>query len=361
MTRKLPWDISKAGRVKRSPSHTTPKRRKTKRTGSETPESEGPQRRRFKSTTPGREPSTSPPPEPPPESFMSDGMDHDDKYRMVEDEFLSVAQLFTVHLHTTEYKRQQIQVKSCNAEAIHSISRPVTGQMPNQTKRKLESAERSKLQRTAVDGMLKKESKDPVDSDDSDTGDLPYVGTTLHGLMDSPRKKAASLAGGTSLQLATRAAAGFTKGVRYKSSPTRPQNFSQRSSVGRSRPHLGHESAPDSTDDGEDDDLDGPVSALKLPKREVKVEIKQELTSLSLMKSLPDALISREKSVSRFKTSTATGPIINPLPKITSLISDCGISASNQVPRSDHLRRQRPKRELKAGDSKKLDVIPNFL
>lgn len=119
-------------------------------------------------------------------------MEYDDKYRMVEDEFLTVAKRFTVHLHAAEYKRQQKMVKSRNADTINSISRPVTGKMPAHTKRRTEAVARAKTQKAALEGALGKKAEDA--SDDSDDGDgLPYFGTTLHGLMDSPRKKAASL------------------------------------------------------------------------------------------------------------------------------------------------------------------------
>ncbi len=37
---------------------------------------------------------------------MIDGLEDDDKYRMVEDEFVATAGTFTAHLHAAEYQRQ---------------------------------------------------------------------------------------------------------------------------------------------------------------------------------------------------------------------------------------------------------------
>lgn len=143
---------------------------------------------------------------------MDEGMDHDDKYRMVEDEFLSTAQKFTVHLHTAEYKRRERDVKARRAEAISSISRPVTGKMPDHTKRKLANIDQAKTQRAIIQDLVGKKAIQVDDSDDE--LELPYVGTTLHGLMDSPRKMKAPLGKLRFSGVATtRAAAGYQKPV----------------------------------------------------------------------------------------------------------------------------------------------------
>ncbi|KAK0119715.1 hypothetical protein ONS95_011150 [Cadophora gregata] len=189
---------------------------------------------------------------------MQEGKDNDDRYRMVEDEFIEVAQQFTVHLHAAEYKRQQKAVKSQNADTINSISRPVTGKMPDQTKRKLEAATLAKKQRAMIEKLTGK--KENGAESESDAEELPYIGTTLHGLMDSPRKKAASLAklGSTAT---TRAAAGFKK-------PAIQSNSNQcKSLIDSPEPKHATKRAQadltvESTDD--DDDLDAPIPAPKL-------------------------------------------------------------------------------------------------
>lgn len=142
---------------------------------------------------------------------MDDGLGHDDRYRMVEDEFLTIAKKFTVHLHAAEYKRQERMVKARNADAISSISRPVTGKMTDRTKRKVDSLARSRTQRNALESLPGATKIPGVSDDSSDDQELPYIGTTLHGLMDSPRRKASSMARFELMTPATRAAAGYHK------------------------------------------------------------------------------------------------------------------------------------------------------
>ncbi|CZS88589.1 hypothetical protein WAI453_010703 [Rhynchosporium graminicola] len=265
MPRKLPWVASSSAAVpsKRSAGTPTTKRLKVKNASSDSDEKGT--IASFRKGKP-REPkdcpaSSSPPPDPPSESFMADGKDNDDKYRMVEDEFLTVAQKFTVHLHAAEYKRQQSAFKSQNAEAINSISRPVTGKMPDQTKRKLEATAVAKRQRAIIAGILgKKESG--ANSDDSDIEELPYIGTTLHGLMDSPRRKAASLARLNTVAT-TRAAAGFKKPAIQTSTDLHT------SLVDSPKPKHALQQAQaqlllEFSDDDDDDDLDAPIPAPNL-------------------------------------------------------------------------------------------------
>lgn len=88
---------------------------------------------------------------------MHEGIINDDKYPMVEDEFLAPAYHFTVHLCATEYKRQEKMVRVVNAEAIDSISRPVMGSMSDHTRRKVEVIARSKVQQNSIRNLLENE------------------------------------------------------------------------------------------------------------------------------------------------------------------------------------------------------------
>ena len=151
---------------------------------------------------------------------MTDGLENDDKYRMVEDEFASIAHKFTTHLHAAEYKRQKKMAKTRNAQTINKISRPVVGRMPDQTRRKVDGVNRSKKQQSTIQGLLTQQGIKDEDSESDDFKDLPYVGTTLHGLMDSPRKKALSLAKFSS-STTTRAAAAFQKPAALPAKPYR--------------------------------------------------------------------------------------------------------------------------------------------
>lgn len=131
---------------------------------------------------------------------MIEGLDHDDKFRMVEDEFVAIAKIFTAQRHQAAYEEQQ------NAAKISPTARPVVGKMTDNTRRKIERLAQSKVQRDVL-GRLKEDSKIASDTDSEDEV-LPYVGTSLHVLMDSP-KKAMSLSKFTAGNSATRAAAGF--------------------------------------------------------------------------------------------------------------------------------------------------------
>ncbi|KAL2153004.1 hypothetical protein VTH82DRAFT_4159 [Thermothelomyces myriococcoides] len=188
MPRQLPWKVGTPARKQAlscpkasaspvpsstvrspAPSHRpTP----TTKVEEETPEDKSKRQRRSLGlfSTPARSPSTSPPPEPPKEEyvfvslglwihvdqmlillrFMIEGIDHDDMYRMVEDEFLAVAGEFTRHLHAAEYQRLKRLAKSQNAETIQNISRPVTQEMTDLVKRRHAALNTAARQRKGI-------------------------------------------------------------------------------------------------------------------------------------------------------------------------------------------------------------------
>ncbi|KAF8854241.1 hypothetical protein BDZ45DRAFT_47919 [Acephala macrosclerotiorum] len=299
---------------------------------------------------------------------MIDGMDDDDKYRMVEDEFLTIAQRFTVHLHAAEYKRLQKEAKSRNAETISSISRPVIGKMPDQTKRKVEAVERSKAQKSVLEGLIGKKTGTAGLSDDSDDGDdLPFVGTTLHGLMGSPRKKAKSLAK-ISAPVTTRAAAGFKK----PAVQSKPGKISSLGSPTPRRAVLHPEIEVNEGDETEssvdDDDLDAPtlaaptraIPAPKLAILERKPPAAQSASFASIKKESetpprPKPSMKPPKDVQTVKTKTtikteALADIFSSPPKPRSRLS-----------RLEQARAQRAKEEKDQEAKIKLDIIPTFL
>ncbi|KAG9247357.1 hypothetical protein BJ878DRAFT_539367 [Calycina marina] len=186
--------------------------------------------------------------------FMDEGMSHDDKYRMVEDEFLSVAKKFTIFLHTAEYKEQISRAKAREGAIIDSFSRPVAGKMPEATKRKMDSVKSANKQKNAIDGILTGKNVD-VDSDSD--ADLPHFGTALHGLMDSPRKK------GKNVSVATRVAAGYiSAAVRRMSSPTQvceSPNWKVQVRSELAAVPQDELSTEDEDEEDEEDDLDAPI------------------------------------------------------------------------------------------------------
>ncbi|KAI9772461.1 MAG: hypothetical protein M1840_000664 [Geoglossum simile] len=165
---------------------------------------------------PVRTPPASLPPQPPAEESMREGLEGDDRYIMVEDEFHAVAKTFTKHLHHAEYVRLKQLAKSQNASKIHTISRPVDSQtkMREDTKKAKARESMSRLQKNAVrDMLLAKRGEDESDQDLSDPHEGPWAGTSLQGLMASPKKPERSLAPISGIRSNTRAAAGFTKAV----------------------------------------------------------------------------------------------------------------------------------------------------
>ncbi|KAI0600097.1 hypothetical protein F4775DRAFT_91402 [Biscogniauxia sp. FL1348] len=138
---------------------------------------------------------------------MIDGPDHDDRYRMVEDELLGTAKQFTAHLHAAEYQRLKAASRLENAKTIRDISRPVVGRMSDVVKKKQERKARLERQKLATRKALANKGDD---GDSTDSEDSPWR-ASLHGLMESPRKKAASLDGLVTTTTTTRAAAGFTR------------------------------------------------------------------------------------------------------------------------------------------------------
>jgi hypothetical protein len=293
---------------------------------------------------------------------MNEGIDHDDKYRIVEDEFLSIAQRFTVHLHAAEYKRQQKMVKRRNADTINSISRPVTGKMPDQTRRRVESVARAKAQKTVLAGLLGKGVGNGDVSDDSDDADgLPYVGTTLHGLMDSPRRKAASLKKLGTIAATTRAAAGFKQPAAHSKSSqlTALQSPRPKGALPRGQAaQRNHDSTTES--ESEDDDLDAPIPAPKLiAPRNNSVTGPNSHTSFFKAKSTSAGGLITDSNISKKPgSSTSTVPTKNAQSQISK--GPISSSGSHRPSRLEQARRQRLKEEKKQQEKKNRDIIPTF-
>ncbi|KAH6662917.1 hypothetical protein F5X68DRAFT_279797 [Plectosphaerella plurivora] len=113
---------------------------------------------------------------------MIEGRDADDKYRMVEDEFVVVANQFTAHLHRAEYERLKVQTSSQNANAIASIARPVVGQLTEIARKRQETVLRRRQQ---TEALRKAKSNAGQDELGDDEADAPWRGTALHGLMET--------------------------------------------------------------------------------------------------------------------------------------------------------------------------------
>ncbi|PNP45860.1 hypothetical protein TGAMA5MH_02600 [Trichoderma gamsii] len=166
---------------------------------------------RVLDSDPIRSPSTSPPPERPHEQFMVPGPFNDDRYRMVDDEFLHIAQRFTAHLHRAEYDRLKTLAKAQNAATIREIERPVVVDAVPTARARQRSvlAQRDMKQRKTLEG----------DGEARDDENVPSLArTNLRGLMEAPRREGRIIMPSTSASSSssrTRAAAGYSS----KSSP----------------------------------------------------------------------------------------------------------------------------------------------
>lgn len=185
---------------------------------------------------------------------MREGLDGDDIYVMVEDEFLAVAQSFTRHLHHAEYIRRTKQAQIDNATKINDLARPTDKKtaMRAETRKKKDAESMLERHKLALEKM--KGSRPPVDSEEEDTRieedeeDDPWLGTSLQGLM-TKTIRSQSLVGLQGIQSTTRAAAGFSKssGSNIRSSPPVKQE-----------PHVIDDDGV--TASGEEDDLDTGLS-----------------------------------------------------------------------------------------------------
>jgi hypothetical protein len=200
---------------------------------------------------------------------MIEGIDNDDMYRMVEDEFLAVAGEFTRHLHTAEYQRLKGLVKSKNAETIQNISRPVTGEMTDLVKRRHAALDTAAKQRKGITKALgKRAAGSAVGDGDEEPPRRPA--TSLQGLMNSPRRQTVLLtsAMGSRPGSSYREAADASPSRRRPSVPdvrgvvrnSSVNKLDRRDrvrpvTVGR-EPTTGTEDTEETEDD--DDDLDGP-------------------------------------------------------------------------------------------------------
>ncbi|KAK0764118.1 hypothetical protein N5P37_003513 [Trichoderma harzianum] len=233
MTRKLPWkrdsesSSSNSARNTKAQSPKLPPARKYENQDVlRTPVSRR-HVRRVLDSDPIRSPSTSPPPERPHEEFMIPGPLNDDKFRMVDDEFLHMAQRFTAHLHRAEYDRLKALAKAQNAATISEIERPVVASaVPTaRARQRSEAAQNSMKRRKALEAESGDDGDDHKAKEDEQRS--PWA-TGLRGLMEAPRREGRTIipaANASSSSSRTRAAAGYSS----KSSPQQDHRSREKS------------------------------------------------------------------------------------------------------------------------------------
>lgn len=275
---------------------------------------------------------------------MIEGPEHDDRYRMVEDELLSIAQKFTAHLYAVEYQRLKEASKSQNAKTIKDISRPVFGSMTDTVKRRQERKALDKNQRLAL-------RKTSGNTDDTESESDHYRATSLYGLMESPRKKAARLDAVIATTMATRATAGF-------------EETGMGSKKGVILPQLHDETTDGDDDDGDDDDddLDAPGPSVMRKPVEKSTQPKAQLTQMK----------TGQQTV---KSQTSTDINLRAVKKVAPASSKMELNDPPDDPHDDFfsrlqnrrasLKSNRERRKHRSTNTKPVpsnqDVIPGFL
>lgn len=139
----------------------------------------------------------------------------DERYIMVEDEFLSIAQTYTRSVHRAEYERLQLLAKTKNATRISEIQRPVDGvtRMSKETLLKHELAAKELARQDILKGLPGIKKKGDIDDSDSDVerrvAQSVWGKSSLGMLMCSPKKRERNLSARWKINPDTRAAAGF--------------------------------------------------------------------------------------------------------------------------------------------------------
>lgn len=202
MGRKLPW-VSSNGSI---PTTTRPaKRQKVKAEPAIKPDPNESDSflntpHRPKRIRNGRNPSTSPPPELPSIMFMHEGVNGDDAYMMVEDEFQTVAQGFTAHLHMAEYQRLKQEAKMRQNERPIVVPKNASFEVKYKHARKdLELNQESLLK--DLTGVVEEQAEEEIVE--------PWAGTSLAGLMKWDGSQKTSLRGLDKLSSGSRAAQGL--------------------------------------------------------------------------------------------------------------------------------------------------------
>ena len=140
---------------------------------------------------------------------MREGYDADDIFMIVEDEFQTVAQSFTHHLHHAEYVRMK---KKARTAPPPTSAIPLNG-MRAETRNKLEAKDLSSRQNRAIKDMIGATGLASPEEEEEEKSNDPWQGTSLAGLMskDGTQTRTA-LVGLEQIPSSTRAARGFGRG-----------------------------------------------------------------------------------------------------------------------------------------------------
>jgi hypothetical protein len=283
---------------------------------------------------------------------MRPGLGHDDRYRMVEDEFLNMAHQFTVHLHRAEYNRLKNLAKHQNADTIREIERPIVGAPTLLARQRQETARRVSKQRNLLGSS-------------SNEKDTPFAGSSLQGLMESPRKEHKWISAGLADAAKTRASAGFDS---QKITPVRMRQISKPLSGNKRQISLADD---DDTDDGDDLDLATPS---RTPA--TKAARSAQISSPAMSRSAPRPTFSTPRALGTINNTSRSGSSVK-RPTTTPGDGTRGTAKRNDInedidnddifgitKRMSDRRKSRGlgrKAEEKASAKASLDNIPSFI
>jgi hypothetical protein len=140
---------------------------------------------------------------------MHEGYDADDIYIMVEDEFYTVAQTYTAHLHLAEYKRLVKQAREAPPKALPEPKSPMSRQAKQRLKSDaLQLKQKDTLQK--VLGSTSMETEEEEEEEEDKVADL-WSGTSLAPLMAGGNQEKTSLLGLERMSSNTKAGMGFVR------------------------------------------------------------------------------------------------------------------------------------------------------
>src|ERR1700761_3229766 len=134
---------------------------------------------------------------------MHEGYNRDDIFIMVEDEFQTIAQSYTAHLHRAEYKRLVKQARRAPPKALPEPTSP----MSKETMNRLRASALEKKQKESLRQIAAQSSKEDEEDEDK-VADL-WSGTSLAPLMAGGSRQTRSLVGLEGISSNTKAALGL--------------------------------------------------------------------------------------------------------------------------------------------------------
>lgn len=285
---------------------------------------------------------------------MIDGLDADDQYIMVEDEFLATARAFTAHLHQAEYTRKRKQAKTENASKVMKMTRPTDPHtsMNNTTKKSIEREALDMRHEEALEKMKKDAGRPQVDDfemednneehigmSDEDRDDDPWVGTSLQTLMVTS-KQSRPLMGLQAIRSSTKAALGYcrpanTSGGAEKTLQDKGADEGAKARpISNIRPPSRTDVADHSTASSDDDDLgvqartsSQPPAIQARPKTAAQAPPSSELTPVALPRT------GDPTSAPITRASPAPSPIKQPHVNIRRSGSSSSITRSTSAPK----------------------------